>query len=147
MRTKVLPGSQDKYSNKLENFENISLTKSKAATKPKTIPSSGKQKKKKVWAKLKSGLFGWRVANVKTVSKVQEEKINTHFCKYQPLTAAVGEGSGENVSQTKMAEESEISFSKYKHTECYNKIRREYCHSELDLPGLESVDLIKMIDN
>jgi hypothetical protein len=151
MRTKVLPGSQDKYSNKLENLENISLTKSKAATQPKTIPSSGKQKKKKVWAKLKSGLFGWRVANVKTVSKVQEEKINTHFCKYQPLTAAVGEGSGENVSQTKMAEESELyfskPFSKYKHTECNNEIRREYCHSELDLPGLESVDLTKMMDS
>jgi hypothetical protein len=42
-----------------------------------------------------------KAANVKTVSKVQEEKINTHFCKYQPLTAVVGEGSGENVSQIK----------------------------------------------
>ena len=47
MQTRVLLGSQDKYSNKLENLENISLTKSKAATQPKTIPSSGKEKKKK----------------------------------------------------------------------------------------------------
>ena len=42
MRTSVLPGSQDKDSNKLENLENISLTKSKAAAQPETIPSGGK---------------------------------------------------------------------------------------------------------
>ena len=160
-----MPDSHDKCSNKLENSENINLTKSKAATQPVTIPSGGKLKKKKVWAKLKSGLFGWRVepkqrvqktsatiskhtaANVKTVSKVKEEKINAHFFKIQPLTAVVGEGSGENVSQIKMAEGSELSIFKYKHTEFNNEIRRENCHSELDLPGLESVDLTKMMDS
>ena len=165
MQRRVLPGSHDNDSNTLGNLENIKLTKPKAATQPETIPSGGKQKRK-IWAKLKSGLFGWKIeskqrvqktsatlakhtykaASVKTVEKVQEEKKHTHFVKNRPLTAVVGEGGGENICQIKMAE-SELSFSENRHTFYNNKIERENCHSALNLPGLESVDLTKMMDS
>ena len=68
MQTRVLPGSQDNDSNTLGNLENINFTKPRAATKPETILSGGKQKRK-IWAKLKSGLFGWKVESKQRVQK------------------------------------------------------------------------------
>ena len=70
------------------------------------------KQKKKVWAKLKSGLFGWKVetkqhvqktsatrtkhtskaVNVKTVGNVLNLKMHTNFFKCQPFTAAMRVG-------------------------------------------------------
>ena len=73
--------------------------------------------------------------------------MHTNFFKCQPLIAVKRVGDAENVHQCKMANFSELSFPKNKHTECNKRVKRENCNSALDLPGLESVDLTKMMES
>ena len=52
----------------------------KNTAKPETIPTGGKQNKK-VWAKLKSGLLGWKVEKKQHVQNPSATK-NKHTSKY-----------------------------------------------------------------
>ena len=118
----------------VQEYKNVSMGKANipacGMTTPaeeNSVPDGRKEKKKKVWMRLKSGLFGWKVISVKpgpvsktshtstmksAVGQSEVKKIsNSNILEKWRLTARVGGGVGEGGQNSELPDKQNFELN------------------------------------
>jgi hypothetical protein len=114
-----------------QQYQHLSFIDNK--TKNVDKPSRTVMKKKRIWTKLKSGLFGWKVVSVPSITPSKNTSVQSTVIlanieeNLRPLTACSLDGSGENAYSGKLPVHSEtdiiLNFQNIQTMDCVGKQR------------------------